>query len=199
MASSPEEESRQQQDTELMLRVRQGDALAMRLLISRYQDAVYGMAKRMLPDGDEAEDLAQRTFIRVWKAAGSYEPEAKFTTWLFTIVKNLVFNELRRRKRKPAASLDEQEEDGWSLPDDHAMSPDEILRHKELECAVENALDALPEKARMAVQLRRFQNMNYEEIASVLDMSVPAVKSLLFRARQSLREMLAGYLGENGR
>lgn len=197
MVLSQEEESRQQQDTELMLRVRRGDALAMRLLISRYQDAVYGMAKRMLPDGDEAEDLAQRTFIRVWKAAESYEPEAKFTTWLFTIVKNLVFNEVRRRKRKPTASLDEQEEEGWSPPDEQTMSPDEVLRHKELECAVEKALSALPEKARMAVQLRRSQNMNYEEIGVVLDMSVPAVKSLLFRARQSLRESLSGYLGEN--
>lgn len=196
MALTPEEESRQEQDTELMLRVRRGDALAMRLLISRYQDAVYGMVKRMLPEGDEAEDLAQRAFINVWKSAESYEPEAKFTTWLFTIVKNLVFNEARRRRRKPATSLDEREEEGWCSPDENVMAPDEILRHKELEAAVENALSKLPEKARMAVQLRRFQNMNYEEIADILKMSVPAVKSLLFRARQSLREMLARYLDE---
>lgn len=196
MALTPEEESRQEQDTELMLRVRRGDALAMRLLISRYQDAVYGMVKRMLPEGDEAEDLAQRAFINVWKSAESYEPEAKFTTWLFTIVKNLVFNEARRRRRKPATSLDEHEEEGWCPPDENTMAPDEVLKHKELEVAVENALGKLPEKARMAVQLRRFQNMNYEEIADILEMSVPAVKSLLFRARQSLREMLARYLDE---
>lgn len=194
MVSTPEDDNRQELDTELMLRVQRGDALAMRLLVSRYQDAVYGMARRMLPDSGEAEDLAQRTFIRVWKAAGSYEASAKFTTWLFTILKNLVFNETRRQKRKPVSSLDERAEQGWCPADGASPPPDEALRQKELEEVIERALAELPDKARMAVQLRRFQNMNYEEIAAVLEMSVPAVKSLLFRTRQSLRETLSDYL-----
>ncbi len=181
-------------DTELMLRVRRGDGMAMRTLMARHKDGVYSMACRMLSGSAEAEDLTQRTFIRVWKAAGSYEPTAQFTTWLFTILKNLVFNEMRRQSRKPSSSLEEREEQGYAAAEVGGVSPDEALRQKELEEIVERALQSLPPKARMAMELRRAQQMNYEEIGRVLDMSLPAVKSLLFRARQLLKEALEEYL-----
>lgn len=193
MEGSPDAEP-DELDTELMLRVRHGDAAAMRTLMARHRDAVYAMARRMLPDSAEAEDLAQRTFIRVWKAAHSYEPTAKFTTWLFTILKNLVFNEVRRLSRKPASSLEEHEECGYGVVAEGQPSPADALRQKELEEIVEAALGALPPKARMAMELRRVQQMNYEEIGAVLGMSLPAVKSLIFRARQALKESLAEYL-----
>ena len=181
-------------DTELMLRVRCGDERAMRTLMTRHKDGVYAMACRMLSCNAEAEDLTQRTFIRVWKAASSYEPTAKFTTWLFTILKNLVFNEMRRQSRKPVSSLEEREQQGYCAAQEGHSSPDDALRQKELEEIVEKALKALPPKARMAMELRRVHQMNYEEIGAVLDMSLPAVKSLLFRSRQCLKESLAEYL-----
>ncbi len=185
------------QDARLMMRIREArDERALRELVERYQGPVYTMAYRMLGNAADAEDIAQRTFIRVWKAAPSYEPEARFSTWLFTIVKNLVFNESRRRQRKPANSLEACEEQGCyagacSSPE---QAPDATLEQKELETIVERALDSLSPKARMAVQLRRFEGLGYEDIASVLGMTVSATKSLLFRARRELRELLADYL-----
>lgn len=169
---------------------------AMRELIARHQKAVYAFAYRMMGNAADAQDITQRTFIRVWKAAHSYEPDAQFTTWLFTIAKNLVFNESRRRKRKPTISLDEHEEQAPApaQEDTHGSSPQEVLLQQELREQVDKALDTLPEKARMAVQLRRFQEMSYEEIAHILDTSVSATKSLLFRARQQLKETLSRYL-----
>ncbi len=185
-------------DAHLMLRMKeQRDESALRELMERYQTPVYTMAYRLLGNAADAEDIAQRTFIRVWKAAPTYTPEARFTTWLFTIVKNLVFNETRRRQRKPASSLEAAAEQGFepaqaSSPLEGA--PDASLIHKELEAVVEQALNQLSPKARMAVQLRRFEDMGHEDIASVLGMTASATKSLLFRARRQLRELLSGYL-----
>ncbi len=179
----------------LMMRMKEArDERALRELIERYQGPVYTMAYRMLGNTADAEDIAQRTFIRVWKAAPSYEPDARFTTWLFTIVKNLVFNESRRRQRKPASSLDAAGEYGFAPEVTSELSPDASLEHKELEQVVEQALSRLSPKARMAVQLRRFEDMGYEDIAGVLGLTLSATKSLLFRARQELRALLADYL-----
>lgn len=179
-----------------MLLCQEKSEKAMRELIAHHQKAVYAFAYRMMGNAADAEDITQRTFIRVWKAAHSYEPDAQFTTWLFTIVKNLVFNESRRRKRKPIFSLDEHEEQSPTpvQDDSHGSSPQASLLQRELREQVDRALNALPEKARMAVQLRRFQELSYEEIAHVLDTSVSATRSLLFRARQQLKEALSRYL-----
>ncbi len=178
----------------LMLRMKEArDERALRELMEHYQGPVYTMALRMLGNAADAEDIAQRTFIRVWKAAPTYEPEARFTTWLFTIVKNLVFNESRRRQRKPADSLDAAFEQGYAAISSTA-APDATLEHKEMERVVEQALCRLAPKARMAVQLRRIEDMGYEDIANVLGMTVSATKSLIFRARRDLRTLLAEYL-----
>ena len=114
---------------------------------------------------------------------------------MFTILRNLVFNEVRRQKRKPTTSADAMEEEGgMAVFLEPSQPPDEALEHTELQHAVDAAIAALPEKARLAVQLRRFENMPYEEIARALDMTVPATKSLLFRARNMLKEALASFL-----
>ncbi len=184
-----------ERDARLMMRMKETqDEDALRELMEYYQGPVYTMAYRMLGNATDAEDIAQRTFIRVWKAAPSYEAEARFTTWLFTIVKNLVFNESRRRQRKPTHSLEAAAEQGFSAECPTESSPDATLTHKELEIVVEQALGKLSPKARMAVQLRRFEEMGYEDIADVLGMTVSATKSLLFRARRELRALLAEYL-----
>ncbi len=193
--SGMEKEAAEERDTRLMMRMKtQRDEGALRELMVHYQGPVYTMAYRLLGNAADAEDIAQRTFIRVWKAAPTYEPEARFTTWLFTIVKNLAFNESRRRKRKPASSLDAAAEQGITPAAVSTQAPDVSLEHKELEIVVEQALSQLSPKARMAVQLRRFEDLGYEDIAGVLGMTASATKSLLFRARRELRTLLADYL-----
>jgi len=186
-----------ERDVALMRRVREGDMVAFEELVERHERAVVGTVAKMLGGSSDAEDIAQQVFVRVWKSAGRYEPRARFTTWLFTITRNLVFNEVRRRKRKPTVSVDEREEEYRQVVEDtHASGPDEDVLHAELEQTVDRAIAALPEKQRLAVVLRRYEEMPYDEIGGVLSMSVPAVKSLLFRARTQLKESLQRYLDE---
>ena len=184
-------------DVGLMLRVREGDNEAFELLVELHQSAVIGTVAKMLGGASEAEDIAQQVFIRIWKSAKRYQPQAKFTTWMFTITRNLVFNETRRRRRKPTVSVEEREEESHQQVEDvHSTTPDQDVLHSELERAVDDAIQALPDKQRLAVVLRRYEEMPYEEIGRVLSMSVPAVKSLLFRARTQLKESLEKYLAE---
>ena len=152
----------------------------------------------MLGNADDAHDVAQQVFVRVWKSAPRYEPTAKFTTWLYTIMRNLVFNELRRRVRKKEVSLDEPIFDDQPREIAHPLADgaDVIAQREELEKALDEAIAKLPEKQRIAVVMRRFQETPYEDLCAVLGMSLPAVKSLLFRARTELRKHLAAYLGE---
>jgi RNA polymerase sigma-70 factor (ECF subfamily) len=184
-------------DVALMVRVAAGDEAAFRQLVERHQHAVVGTIAKMLGDPVEAQDLAQLVFLRVWKSARRYQPTAKFTTWLFTVARNLVFNETRRRGRKREVSIEEREAAGVAHADaSPAARPDQELLEGELRAEVDAAIAALPENQRLAVVLRRYENMPYEEIAAVLKTSVPSVKSLLFRARESLRQQLARYLDE---
>ena len=189
-----------EQDILWMMRVRAGDRTAFAELVECHQQRVVGTVARMLgADAADAEDIGQQVFLRVWKSAARYEPTAKFTTWLYTITRNLVFNELRRRKHRPVASLDAEPLEGNGdttsrLEDHQAPSPDATLLQAELQQAITDAIALLPETQRMAVVLRRYEELSYEEIAGVLNLSVPAIKSLLFRARVLLREQLARYL-----
>ena len=173
-----------------------GDMKAFEQLVERHQRLVVGTVGRMLGTNSDAEDIAQQVFVRVWKNVKRYEPRAKFTTWLLKITRNLVFNELRRRSRHPAVPLQsETDEEERPLKDENATAPDATLLEHELQQAVDAAIAQLPETQRMAVILRRYEELSYEEIAEALDQSVSAVKSLLFRARTELRESLKRYLG----
>lgn len=184
-------------DFVLMERIGAGDHEAFRELVERHQHAVIGTVAKMLGNASESEDIAQQVFLRIWRNAKRYRPDAKFTTYLFTITRNLVFNESRRKSRKKEVSSDEREENSQQVtaanPD---RQPDAELLQAELQSAVDAAIAALPEAQRMAVVLRRYEQLSYEEIANVLGLSVSAVKSLLFRARTALREALSGYLAE---
>jgi RNA polymerase sigma-70 factor, ECF subfamily len=183
------------EDAALMAQAAQGDTSAFEQLVERHQALVIGTIARMLGSNSDVEDLAQQVFIRVWKSAPRYTPTAKFTTWLLTITRNLVFNEVRRRKRHPADPLDiHQGEESLPLPDPAGRNPDKVLLEEELQRAVDTAIRTLPEKQRLAVVLRRYEDKSYEEIAQVLQLSVPAVKSVLFRARTELRAALSRYL-----
>lgn len=183
------------EDVRLMGLVGAGDMVAFEQLVERHQALVAGTIGHMLGNNSDVEDLAQQVFVRVWKSASRYVARAKFTTWLLKITRNLVFNELRRRKRHALVSLQgglEGEE--LQLKDEHGAAPDAALLEGELRTAIDTAIAELPETQRMALVLRRYQELSYEEIAEVLEQSVPAVKSLLFRARTELRERLRNYL-----
>ncbi len=160
-------------DVRLMRLIGRGETIALEELIEKHQALVAGTVARMLGSNSDVEDIAQQVFIRVWKSARRYVPRAKFTTWLLKITRNLVFNELRRAKR-------------------HAHVP---LQQVELRRKIEEAILQLPEAQRMALVLRRYEQLSYDQIAEVLDLSVPAVKSVLFRARTELRSRLSKYLG----
>jgi RNA polymerase sigma-70 factor (ECF subfamily) len=183
------------EDIRLMELAGAGDERAFEQLVERHQRLVVGTVGRMLGTGSDAEDIAQQVFLRVWKNVKRYEPRAKFTTWLLKITRNLVFNELRRRSRHPQVPLQgESEEEERPLKDEQAIPPDASLLGRELQEAVDAAIASLPESQRMAVILRRYEELSYEEIAEALDQSVSAVKSLLFRARTELRQSLQRYL-----
>jgi RNA polymerase sigma-70 factor (ECF subfamily) len=186
-------------DAALMLRVKQGDRDAFENLVEKYKQPVMNLVYRTLPDATEAEDLAQHVFLQVFKSAHRYEVSAKFTTWLFTIARNLCLNEIRRRSRHPADSLDETFADGDDQPirqpeDVKTFSPPETLLQGELEEKIDQALAALPEKQRTAILMCRGDEFSYEDIAKVLECSVSATKSLIHRGRETLKQKLKPYL-----
>lgn len=186
-------------DAALMLRVKQGDTAAFTALVEKYKQPVMNLAWRTLRDETEAEDLAQNVFVQAWKSAERYQATAKFSTWLFTIARNLCFNEIRRRVRHPAESLDQTRDDSEEQPLHQvvdkriAAAPDEMLRG-ELEAKVDEALTALPENQRTALLLCRQEELSYEEIAEVLGCSLSATKSLIHRARETIKARLKPYL-----
>ena len=199
VSSDTEGESCDQENVSLMLRVKEGDIKAFEQLVELHQGIMIGAAARMLGNLDDAHDIAQQVFIRVWKSAPRYEPSAKFTTWLFTIMRNLVFNETRRRTRRKEVPLENENDDDppRQYADLTSAGPDHLTQQDELEKALDQAIAALPEKQRLAVVLRRHEDMPYEQICEILKMSLPAVKSLLFRARTELRKHLSSHLGDD--
>lgn len=186
-------------DAALMLRVREGEAAAFEELVDKYKRPVVNFLYRSLQDAAEAEDVAQNVFVQVYKSAHRYQVTAKFSTWLFTIARNLCLNEIRRRSRHPAESFDQaspEDEDHAPRQFEDAKSSlphDQVLRG-ELEAKVEEAILALPEKQRTALLLCREEELSYEEIAAVLDCSLSATKSLIHRARETLKQQLKPYL-----
>jgi RNA polymerase sigma-70 factor (ECF subfamily) len=177
----------------LMLRVREDDETAFREIVESTEDRLYGTIAKMLGGTEGAEDLAQKVYLRIWQARGGYERRSKFSTWMFSIMHRLVLNERRGRARRSAVFLapgaDETPRDPVSrdLPSGEASAA-------ELAAAIDAALADLPEDQRTAMILRRYDEMPYEEIATVLETTVPAVKSLLFRARETLRFKLRAWL-----
>ena len=186
-------------DAALMLRVQRGDHGAFTDLVGKYQQPVYNFILRTLRDETEAEDLAQATFVQVWKSAKRYHVSARFSTWLFTIARNLCLNEIRRRSRQPADSLDgfahsEDEHSAPQIEDRSAPNPPGQLLHGELESKLAEALGDLPENQRTAILLCQREELSYEEIAAVLGCSLSATKSLIFRGRETLKARLKAYL-----
>lgn len=187
-------------DTQLMVKVSQGDLRAYQELVEKYKGPVINTIYKMIGDASEAEDIAQNVFIQIYKAAPRYQPNAKFTTWMFTIVRNLSLNEIRRRGVHKLDSLqgsqspDESERPDPQYADHKAKDSYQVAEQNELERAIDEAIASLPENQRTALILRRYEDMPYEDIAKVLNASVPATKSIIFRAREAMKEKLREYL-----
>lgn len=186
-------------DAALMMRIKAGDGDAFGELVDKYKQPVINLAYRMLRDITEAEDVAQNVFLQVHKSAHRYEVSSKFSTWLFTIARNLSLNEIRRRTRHPADSLDaphpENEDQPLRQHEDHkTFLPTQSALHGELEQKIEEALADLPENQRTAILLCRQDDLSYEDIGRVLGCSLSATKSLIHRGRETLKQRLKPYL-----
>lgn len=193
-------------DVKLMLQVRDDVAGAFEVLVRTYQNRLLGILTHLVGRSDEAEDLTQEVFLRIYKARKGYRPRAKFSTWLFTIANNLALNHLRGKGRNPTVTLDAPPAQTMSMrpATERMVSRDGTasaqMRKVELSDVVREALEGLGEDQKMAVLLNKFEEMSYSEIAEVMGRTEPAIKSLLARARMNLREKLEPYLrnGQRG-
>jgi len=182
-----------ERDAQLMLRVREGDAESFALLLERHRTPVIHFLYRMIQNQAVAEELAQETFLRVYRSRESYEPTAKFTTWLFRIATHLALNWLRDHKNsRGEVTLDEPSDGFPTMQVAHSEASVEQRLVKESKAAeVRRAIGSLPQKQRGAVLMHKYQEMEYRQIATALKCSESAVKSLLFRAYETLRTRLA--------
>jgi RNA polymerase sigma-70 factor, ECF subfamily len=191
-------------DVRLMLQIRDDVPGAFEVLVERYQHRLVGVLTHLIGRVDEAEDLTQDVFLRIYRARKGYKPKAKFSTWLFTIANNLAMNHLRGRGRNPAAPFGMAIDPGATSASglrpleeqalDRGGTPSAQMRQVELSDVVREALDILGEDQKVAVLLNKFEDMSYADIAEVMGRSEAAVKSLLARARTHLREQLEPYL-----
>lgn len=181
-------------DAQLMLQVRAGDSTSFEVLLVKHRAPVIGYLTRMTGNQGIAEELAQEVFLRVYRNKDRYEPSAKFTTWLYRIATNLALNSIRdRRHEKKHQSLDEPPSDHRPTPEpveDSATQEEAMVADVRL-AVVRRAVAELPERQRAAVLMHKYQELDYQQIGDALGLSISAVKSLLFRAYETLRKQLS--------
>jgi len=178
---------------DLIAKTAEGDGYAFEALVRRHQVSVLNLIYRYVGDRTSARDLAQEVFIRIWRAANRYETKAKFTTWIYRITANLCLNELksvRGRKTIPLEAEDERQGSNYESHSGASQSPEDLLLAEERSRQISDALQSLPENQRMALILKRYDNLSYPEIAKIMESSVSAVESLLVRAKKNLQEKL---------
>ncbi|MFN0197312.1 MAG: RNA polymerase sigma factor [Planctomycetaceae bacterium] len=184
-----------------MLRVKGGDEAAFTQLVALYQDRLISVLYHLVHDLEAAEDLAQEVFLRVYRTRDRYEAKARFSTWIFRIANNLASNARRNKGRRKEVSLSQPKPGSESsgtysriLADKSSLMPVRLIDRKEVRKLVQTALDSLNERQRLAVLLHKFENMSYADIGETMELSTPAVKSLLSRAREVLRTVLEQHL-----
>jgi RNA polymerase sigma-70 factor (ECF subfamily) len=187
------------EDSEVMLRLSAGDMTAFDFLLQKYRRPIIHFMYRMVHNEAVAEELAQEVFLRVYRSRETYRAEARFTTWLYRIATNLGVNHARDTRHERAAStiyLDEPDSESGSTPDvaDATPSAESNILRRERMAAIREHVMALPERQRMAVLMHKYEGMDYKQIGDVLKLSESATKSLLFRAYQTLREKLKGFI-----
>jgi len=188
-------------DVRLMMQVRDGSASAFEELVLRYQGRLVTVLEHLVSNRDHAEDLAQEVFMRVYRARKSYEPGAKFATWLFTIANNVASSALRSKSRRREVALEHRDASASGartiemvVQAGSGVMPARQLDKAEMRDIVRLALGSLNERQRMAVLLNKFEGMSYGDIADAMELSPKAIKSLLSRARVNLRDVLEPYL-----
>ena len=177
---------------DLMVETAKGDEFAFEILVRRHQASVLNLVYRYVGDRTMARDLAQEVFIRVWRAAKRYEAKAKFTTWIYRITANLCLNELKSFSKKKLLFGGSPREEGQTRDEGSNASPsaEDLLLAEERNRQISDALQSLPENQRMALILKRYDNLSYHEIANIMECSVSAVESLLVRAKKNLQKKL---------
>ena len=179
---------------DLMARIANGDDDAFEILVNRHQTSVLNLIYRFMGDRAQAKDLAQEVFIRIWQAAKTYKPEAKFTTWIYRITTNLCLNELRSSRRTKWFPFQRSDADRENAIEetfsDSSPTAEDLLLAKERSRKITDALQSLPPNQRMALVLKRYDDLSYNEIAQILACSVSAVESLIVRAKKTLQEKL---------
>jgi RNA polymerase sigma-70 factor (ECF subfamily) len=190
-------------DVRLMLQVKAGDAAAFEELVERYKNRLLTVLEHLVGHREQAEDLAQEVFLRVFRARERYEPGAKFSTWLFTIANNVASNALRSKSRRREVGVPE-----GNAADSSQMSLDQLAKaasgfmparrmdKAEQAAMVRQAVSSLNDRQRTALLLSKFEGMSYQDIAETMGLSVQAIKSLLSRARVNLKEILTPYVEE---
>jgi len=192
---------RQFSDIQIIGKVIDGDKSAFNELMDRYEKPILNFAYRLLSSRTEAEDVTQEVFLRAYKNIETFEFRAKFSTWLFKIARNLCLNKLRHTLHFPTFSIDkpvkgDEHDFQRQIEDKKQVSPASNLLKKELQDIVRAVLDSLPKNQKIAVVLRRYEDMSYEEISIIMSCSVSAVKSILNRAKQTLKNRLEYYVQE---
>ncbi|MGZ8162889.1 MAG: RNA polymerase sigma factor RpoE [Methylobacter sp.] len=183
----------EQLDEELVLRVQQGDKSAYDLLVIKYQHKIIQLVNRYVKDPSEAQDVAQEAFIKAYRALGNFRGDSAFYTWLYRIAINTAKNYLVSRTRRSSDyQVDIQEaEQIENAPQLQGMeSPERLLLNQEIVETIKTAIDKLPEEMRIAIMLREFEGMSYEEIAQAMDCPVGTVRSRIFRAREAIDNKL---------
>jgi RNA polymerase sigma-70 factor (ECF subfamily) len=183
------------EDTEILRRCLGGDERAYRALVARYQRQIYSLAMRMVRQPQDAEDLTQETFVRMFRALDRYDPTRPFEAWLFTIASRLCIDHLRRRRLKPISIFQQDPGSGEERvieAEDPGLKPDEQTSHAEEERSTQALIDSLPPHYRVVVVLRHQQDLSYEEIAEMLHLPLGTVKARIHRARALLKRRLEG-------
>lgn len=181
-------------DHELVSRAQSGDDGAFTELMNRHYKGVLNFIYRFTNKAEGCEDLTQEVFLRVYRSLDRYEPDAKFSTWLYRIATNLCLTDLKKKKFN--LSLDEIKENAGGVADSQSVNPYDIIKRKEIRNKVMEAISSLPEKERVAITLCKYEGFTYNEVAEVLNCSVGAVKTHVYRGRSKLVEKLKWYFSE---
>lgn len=183
-------------DIELMLRTKEGDDGAFSELMRRHYRGIVNYIYRFTNVRENSEDLAQEVFLRMYKSAGRYKPEAKFSTWLYKIATNVSLTHVKRAKNN--MSLDAMAESGGDVGNSDLEIADDIIYRKEIKDVIFQAMESLPEREKVAIMLCKYEGLSYEEVSEVLECTVGAVKAYVHRGRMKLIDKLKPYLTEGG-
>lgn len=179
------------EEQELIMQAQSGDQAAFAQLVERYQKTVYHQALRLLSNPEDAADITQEVFLKVWRTLPSFRGESSFSTWLYRLTDNAAIDLLRReKKRRDTPSLDDEDTDWQSVLSDTSASPHELAARNELQAAVRDGLSKLSDDHRRVLILREINGLSYEEIGAILDLSAGTVKSRISRARLALAKIL---------